>query len=84
MFPKNILKLAKKLTFYSFFLFSISIILPLTISAEQTTGAIRGSVFDSSGNPVSGVSIQITHVPSGTKASQVLIILVHSIQEVYV
>ena len=59
MFPKSILKLSKKITFYSFFLFSISIILPLTISAEQTTGAIRGSVFDSSGNPVSGVSIQI-------------------------
>ena len=26
-------------------------------------------MVDSSGNPVSGVSIQITHVPSGTKAS---------------
>ena len=69
MFLKNILKLVKKVTFYSFFLFSISIILPLATSAEQTTGAIRGSVFDNSGNPVSGVSIQITHVPSGTKAS---------------
>ena len=39
------------------------------VLAEQTTGIIRGSVTDESGNPVSGASVQITHIPSGSKSS---------------
>ena len=39
------------------------------VFAEQTTGIIRGSVTDESGNPVSGASVQITHIPSGSKSS---------------
>ena len=39
------------------------------ILAEQTTGIIRGSVTDETGNPVSGASVQIIHIPSGSKSS---------------
>jgi hypothetical protein len=39
------------------------------VLAEQTTGIIRGSVTDESGNPISGASVQITHIPSGSKSS---------------
>ena len=39
------------------------------ILAEQTTGIIRGSVTDETGNPVSGTSVQIIHIPSGSKSS---------------
>ena len=39
------------------------------VFAEQTTGIIRGSVTDETGNPVSGASVQIIHIPSGSKSS---------------
>ena len=39
------------------------------ILAEQTTGIIRGSVTDETGNPVSSASVQIIHIPSGSKSS---------------
>ena len=71
MFIKSNYKLFSSITTLSFTFIVISIFLVSNLSAEQTTGSIRGSVFDSSGNPVSGASIQITHVPSGTKASTI-------------
>ncbi|MEJ0064811.1 MAG: carboxypeptidase regulatory-like domain-containing protein [Caulobacteraceae bacterium] len=39
--------------------------------AQQTTGSIRGQVTDDAGKPVSGVTITVTHVPTGTKATSV-------------
>src|SRR5580704_9067426 len=39
--------------------------------AQQTTGAIRGQVTDEAGKPLSGVTITVTHVPTGTKATSV-------------
>ena len=59
-------KLMKILTFIVFAIF-ISSINTSDLSAEQTTGVIRGSVIDESGNPVSGASVQIIHTPSGSK-----------------
>ena len=61
-------KLMKILTFTVFAIF-ISSINTSDLSAEQTTGVIRGSVIDESGNPVSGASVQIIHTPSGSKSS---------------
>lgn len=37
------------------------------VLAQQSTGDIRGSVLDQSGNPVAGAEISIVHVPSGTR-----------------
>ena len=61
-------KLMKILAFIVFAIF-ISSINTSDLSAEQTTGVIRGSVIDESGNPVSGASVQIIHTPSGSKSS---------------
>ena len=53
----------------SLFTLVSSLFLLTSSYAEQTTGTIRGTVFDTSGDPVSGASIQITHIPSGSKSS---------------
>jgi hypothetical protein len=39
--------------------------------AQQTTGAIRGQVTDEANKPLSGVTITVTHLPTGTKATSV-------------
>src|SRR5580693_217177 len=39
--------------------------------AQQTTGAIRGQVTDDAGKPLSGVTVTVTHLPTGTKATAV-------------
>ena len=39
--------------------------------AQQTTGAIRGQVTDEANKPLSGVTITVTHLPTGTKATAV-------------
>jgi outer membrane receptor protein involved in Fe transport len=39
--------------------------------AQQTTGSIRGQVTDEAGKPISGVTVTITHVPTGTKETAV-------------
>ena len=61
-------RLTKILVFTLFAIF-ISSINTSNISAEQTTGVIRGSVIDEAGNPISGASVQIIHIPSGSKSS---------------
>lgn len=61
-------KLMKILAFAIFAIFISSINIS-DLFAEQTTGVIRGSVIDESGNPVSGASVQIIHSPSGSKSS---------------
>ena len=53
----------------SLFTLVSSLFLLTSSYAEQTTGAIRGTVFDTSGDPVSGASIQIHHIPSGSTSS---------------
>ena len=69
MFLKNLKKISKSLLISSLFLIPISLTIPVNVLAEQTTGVIRGTVIDESGSPVSGASIQITHIPSGSKSS---------------
>ena len=64
-YTKSFIKLALLIAF-TFITFSIN---SSEVLAEQTTGIIRGSVTDESGNPVSGASVQITHIPSGSKSS---------------
>ena len=62
---KPLIRLSLLLTFTCL----ISTINSSEVFAEQTTGIIRGSVTDELGNPVSGASVQITHIPSGSKSS---------------
>jgi outer membrane receptor for ferrienterochelin and colicin len=38
------------------------------VFAQETTGAIRGQIADSVGMPISGATVTITHVPSGTRS----------------
>ena len=64
-YTKSFIKLSLLIAF-TFITFSIN---SSEVLAEQTTGIIRGSVTDESGNPVSGASVQITHIPSGSKSS---------------
>ena len=64
-YTKRFIKISLLIAF-TFITFSIN---SSEVLAEQTTGIIRGSVTDESGNPVSGASVQITHIPSGSKSS---------------
>ena len=64
-YTKQLIKLSLLVSF-AFLAFTIN---SSNVLAEQTTGVIRGSVVDDSGNPVSGASVQIVHVPSGSKSS---------------
>ena len=41
--------------------------IPLTGSAQDITSAIRGTVTDSSGSPVSSATVTITHTQTGTR-----------------
>ena len=41
------------------------------VYAQETTGAIRGQVTDASGSPVSGATVTVVHVPSGTQSTTV-------------
>lgn len=38
-----------------------------SINAQTTSSAIRGQLVDSQGNPLSGVSVEVIHVPTGSK-----------------
>lgn len=38
--------------------------------AQDVTGTIRGQVTDDAGNPISGATVTVTHVPSGTRSVQ--------------
>ena len=35
-------------------------------SAQVTSSSIRGQVVDTQGNPVSGVTVEVVHTPTGT------------------
>ena len=37
--------------------------------AQETTGGITGQVLDASGSPLSGATVQVLHVPSGTSTT---------------
>jgi len=41
-------------------------ILSLSVTAQVTTGEIVGTITDGQGKPLGGVSVEATHVPSGT------------------
>ncbi|MFM7396997.1 MAG: carboxypeptidase-like regulatory domain-containing protein, partial [Gammaproteobacteria bacterium] len=41
-----------------------------TAMAQETTSALRGTVSDVSGKPLSGVTITIVHTPTGTRSTQ--------------
>lgn len=41
-----------------------------TAMAQETTSALRGTVADVSGKPLSGVTITIVHTPTGTRTTQ--------------
>jgi len=43
----------------------VALIAPFQVSAQETTAIVRGRVV-SGGNPVSGATVTITHLPSGT------------------
>ncbi|HAJ04891.1 MAG TPA: hypothetical protein DCL55_16955, partial [Brevundimonas sp.] len=38
------------------------------VHAQETTGAIRGTVLGDSGQPVANATVTVTHVPSGTRS----------------
>lgn len=38
------------------------------VAAQETTSAVRGTVTDADGNPISGASVTVTHQPSGTRS----------------
>ena len=39
------------------------------VFAQETTGGIRGAVYDAAGAPVAGATVVVTHVPSGTSTT---------------
>lgn len=41
------------------------------VHAQETTGSIRGAILDAGGMPVSGATVTVTHVPSGTRSVSV-------------
>ena len=52
------------------FLFPVLLLLPMAIFAQVTTSTITGTVA-SKGKPLSGASVKVIHVPSGTTYSTV-------------
>lgn len=38
------------------------------VHAQETTGALRGTVLNDSGTPVANATVTVTHVPSGTRS----------------
>ena len=39
------------------------------VFAQETTGSVTGTVYDSSGAPIVGATVTVTHVPSGTSTT---------------
>ena len=37
------------------------------VSAQVTSSSIRGQLLDASGSPLGGVTVEVIHVPTGTK-----------------
>lgn len=41
------------------------------VHAQETTGGIRGQILDANGAPVSGATVLVTHVPTGTVSTTI-------------
>ena len=52
--------------FKSFLLIAIASMATLSIQAQVTTSSMAGSVKSTSGEALSGATVKITHVPTGT------------------
>ncbi len=44
---------------------------PVALHAQETTSALRGQVTDQTGAAIAGATVTVTHVPSGTRTTQV-------------
>lgn len=54
-----------------FSLFSIFVLVStMSLSAQETTSSVRGTVVDGAGNAVAGASVNILHEPSGSVSSR--------------
>ncbi|MBX3477021.1 MAG: TonB-dependent receptor [Brevundimonas sp.] len=48
---------------------AIALVSATAVHAQETTGGIRGQVFDAAGNAVAGASVTVLHQPSGTSST---------------
>ena len=56
----------RKRAFWATSALATSMLAATAVYAQETTGAVRGQVVDASGQPVSGATVTVTHVPTGT------------------
>jgi carboxypeptidase family protein/TonB-dependent receptor-like protein len=63
---RGIPSFARKLVFVVSILACVALAMPTTMHAQVTTGNIAGSVTDPSSGPLPGVTVEATHVPTGT------------------
>ncbi|MEA2240087.1 MAG: hypothetical protein QOC81_4811 [Thermoanaerobaculia bacterium] len=63
---RGIPSFARKLMFVVSVVACITLAMPTTIHAQVTTGNIAGTVTDASGAALPGVTVEVTHVPTGT------------------
>jgi len=63
---RGIPSFARKLVFVVSILACVTLAMPTTMHAQVTTGNIAGSVSDPSSGPLPGVTVEATHVPTGT------------------
>ena len=60
------LKLSLMRLFKSFVLVAISFMASLSINAQVTTSSMAGTVRSTAGEALSGASVKVTHMPTGT------------------
>jgi outer membrane receptor for ferrienterochelin and colicin len=67
LFSRGIPSFARKLVLVVSIVACVTLALPTTIHAQVTTGNIAGAVSDPSSGPLPGVTVEATHLPTGTK-----------------
>src|SRR5579859_6128423 len=50
---------------------ALALVSSTAVYAQQTTGSIRGQVTDESGKPLGGVTITVTHTPTGSRSTTI-------------